>query len=64
MTLVEQLAEFVTRASCADLSEAARRELKIRVLDALGVRSARWVTGRCASSGHTPRISTALARVR
>lgn len=36
MTLVEQLARFVARATYDDLSEGARRELKIRVLDALG----------------------------
>jgi 2-methylcitrate dehydratase len=36
MTQAEQLAAFAVRASYDDLSEAARRELKIRVLDALG----------------------------
>lgn len=36
MTQVEQLAQFVTGASYEDLSEAARQQLKIRVLDALG----------------------------
>lgn len=36
MTLVEQLASFVVRASYDDLSEIARQQLKIRVLDALG----------------------------
>src|SRR2546423_10912219 len=36
MTQVEQLAAFVVRARYEDLSEDARRELKIRVLDALG----------------------------
>ncbi len=36
MTQAEQLATFAVRASYEDLSEAARRELKIRVLDALG----------------------------
>ncbi len=36
MTHVEQLAAFVTRASYADLSETAREQLKIRVLDSLG----------------------------
>lgn len=36
MTLVEQLASFVVKSSYEDLSEAARRELKIRVLDSLG----------------------------
>src|SRR5437764_12461549 len=36
MTQVEQLAAFVVRAGYEDLSEEARRELKIRVLDALG----------------------------
>ena len=35
MTLVEQLARFGARASYDDLSEAAREQLKIRVLDAL-----------------------------
>ncbi|MEP9411946.1 MAG: MmgE/PrpD family protein [Candidatus Brocadia sp.] len=36
MTMVEQLASFVVRASYDDLSEIARQQLKIRVLDALG----------------------------
>ena len=36
MTLVEDLAAFVTRARYADLSEAARQQLKVRVLDSLG----------------------------
>ena len=36
MTYAEQLAAFAVRARYEDLSEAARRELKSRVLDALG----------------------------
>ncbi|MBI3287085.1 MAG: MmgE/PrpD family protein [Chloroflexi bacterium] len=36
MTHAEQLAAFVVKASYADLSEAARQQLKIRVLDSLG----------------------------
>jgi 2-methylcitrate dehydratase len=36
MTYAEQLAMFVTQASYDDLSAAARLQLKIRVLDALG----------------------------
>jgi hypothetical protein len=36
MTHVEQLAAFVVRATYEDLSEEARQELKIHVLDALG----------------------------
>ena len=36
MTHAEQLAVFVVRASYDDLSEAARQQLKIRVLDGLG----------------------------
>lgn len=36
MTQVEQLAAFVVRATYEDLSQEARQELKIRVLDALG----------------------------
>lgn len=36
MTHSEQLAEFVSRASFDDISEAARAQLKIRVLDSLG----------------------------
>jgi len=36
MTQVEQLATFVVGASYGDLSEAARRQLKVRVLDGLG----------------------------
>ncbi len=36
MTQVEQLAAFVAQAAYEDLSEGARQQLKIRVLDALG----------------------------
>ncbi|HEU0003983.1 MAG TPA: MmgE/PrpD family protein [Ktedonobacteraceae bacterium] len=36
MTLVEQLAQFVARMTFEDLSEEARQQLKIRILDALG----------------------------
>ncbi len=36
MTRAEELASFVFKASYDDLSEAARQQLKIRVLDALG----------------------------
>jgi 2-methylcitrate dehydratase len=36
MTRVEQLADFVLRASFDDLSESARKQIKIRVLDSLG----------------------------
>ncbi|HKV56873.1 MAG TPA: MmgE/PrpD family protein [Ktedonobacteraceae bacterium] len=36
MTQVEQLANFVARMTYADLSEEARQQLKIRILDALG----------------------------
>ena len=36
MTVVERLARFVVARSWSDLSESARNELKIRVLDALG----------------------------
>jgi len=36
MTQVEQLARFAVQASYEDLSQQARQELKIRVLDALG----------------------------
>jgi 2-methylcitrate dehydratase len=35
-TRVEQLAEFVTRADFDQLSEEAREQLKLRVLDSLG----------------------------
>jgi 2-methylcitrate dehydratase len=35
MTQVEQLARFVTNASYADLSETARQQLKIRIVDSL-----------------------------
>lgn len=35
-TIVHELAQFVTRASFKDLSSAAKQELKIRTLDALG----------------------------
>jgi 2-methylcitrate dehydratase len=36
MTHAERLAEFVARVSYEDLSDAAVRELKIRVLDSWG----------------------------
>ncbi len=36
MTQVEQLAAFVTRVTYEDMSEQARQQLKIRILDALG----------------------------
>jgi len=36
MTHVEQLASFVIQASYGDLSAAAREQLKVRILDALG----------------------------
>jgi 2-methylcitrate dehydratase len=36
MTQVEQLAAFVVRSSYDDISEPARQQLKIRILDALG----------------------------
>src|SRR5881396_3222659 len=36
MTQVEQLANFVARMTYEDLSEEARQQLKIRILDALG----------------------------
>jgi 2-methylcitrate dehydratase len=36
MTRVEQLADFVVKASYEDISDAARQQLKIRTLDALG----------------------------
>jgi len=36
VTQAEQLAAFIVRASYDNLSEAARHQLKIRVLDALG----------------------------
>jgi 2-methylcitrate dehydratase len=36
MTYAEQLADFVAQATFDDLSEAARQQIKIRVLDSLG----------------------------
>lgn len=36
MTIAEQMAEFVVRASYEQLSEEARHQLKIRILDSLG----------------------------
>ncbi|HEU5374345.1 MAG TPA: hypothetical protein VFV38_02815 [Ktedonobacteraceae bacterium] len=46
MTLVEHLAAWIVRATSADLSEEAREALKIRVLDAFGLRKrcSRWTT--------------------
>jgi 2-methylcitrate dehydratase len=35
-TIVQQLAQFVVNASYDDLSEEARRQLKVRILDSLG----------------------------
>lgn len=36
MTIVQQLARFVNEASFTDMSEAAREQIRIRVLDSLG----------------------------
>lgn len=36
MTAVERLADFAVSASYEELSETARQQLKIRILDALG----------------------------
>jgi 2-methylcitrate dehydratase len=36
LTIVEELADFVTRAKYEDLTERAREQLKVRILDALG----------------------------
>lgn len=36
MTLVQELASFVSKASYEDLSDVARRQLKIRILDSIG----------------------------
>ena len=36
MTQVEQLAAFVVRTRYEDLSEEARQQLKIHIIDALG----------------------------
>ena len=36
MTHAEKMASFISRAGCTDLSDSARLQLKIRVLDALG----------------------------
>jgi 2-methylcitrate dehydratase len=36
MTIAEELASFVVRASYVDLSKRARLQLKIRILDSLG----------------------------
>ena len=36
MTAVERLADFAVNAPYEELSETARQQLKIRVLDALG----------------------------
>ncbi len=36
MTIVEQMAQFVARTSYDGMSDAARRQIKIRILDALG----------------------------
>lgn len=36
MTIGEQMADFVARAAYGDLSEGAREQLKVRVLDSLG----------------------------
>ena len=36
MTIAQELASFVVRVSYDDMSPAARREMKIRILDSLG----------------------------
>ncbi|MGH7634845.1 MAG: MmgE/PrpD family protein, partial [Gemmatimonadaceae bacterium] len=36
MVIVRQLADFVARSSFADLTDYARLQLRIRILDALG----------------------------
>ena len=36
MTISRQLATFVSRASYDDLSQQARHQLKIRILDSIG----------------------------
>ena len=48
MTEVERLAEFAVRASCDDLSEEVREQLKIRVLDSLGCALGAWSEEPCA----------------
>ncbi len=64
MTQVERLAAFVTRASFEDLSGAAREQLKIRVLDALGCAigavdgaPVRLVRAQVEEFGGTPRCT-------
>ena len=52
LTLVEQMARFASRASWDNISDAAREQLKIRVLDSLGCAlGARSKGSRCAWSG-------------
>lgn len=69
MTDVERLAAYVVRASYDDLSEAARRHLKIRVLDALGcaigalgeepIRAIQTLVDEFGGSGHCTLIGAA-----
>lgn len=62
MTVVARLASFVVESSYDDLSEEAGRELKIRVLDALGCAfGALGTPHRCALS---KRSSTTSADAR
>ena len=43
MTAVERLADFAVSASYEELSETARQQLKIRILDALGCAIGAWM---------------------
>src|SRR5450830_1860015 len=47
MTAVERLADFAVSASYEELSETARQQLKIRILDALGCAIGSPSSGRC-----------------
>ena len=48
MACVEQLAQFVVQSSDRDLSDAAREQLRIRVLDTLGCAIAGMEIGRAS----------------
>lgn len=61
MTMAEQLARFVVQASYEDLSEAAREQLKIRILDSLGCAVGALGSEPVKLVGSSLRISAATA---
>ena len=62
MTLVEQLAAFVTRAAYDDLSPEARAQLKIRVLDSLACAVGALIGGGRTAPDRAAFYNSALVR--